>query len=259
MRRRLGPVLLLALVLAACTSDSPESDTGEGARVVGPGDVGVLENGTQVVTEGVLVISDVARLCETIMPAMPPQCDGGFVVLADLQPDTVVDLRSATDSQGITGQWTGYPYAVSGTVDNGTLINVEGFDRVYPAVEGGLRLRLVAAQSPIFPQQLRSGEAIWFAIDAMNLTDQAIPMTFNNGQVAEVTLSRGDEEVYRWSTDRTFTQAINQIDFGGGEIAGATLRDDLFVVDPGTYTMRAWITADGADVVIEAPVEVIAP
>lgn len=250
-------VVLVAVVLASCSGDS--SDNGSGTRVVGPADIADLADGEAVVTEGVLVITDQTRLCETILQSFPPQCAGAFVVLGDLQPDQVVDLRTATDSQGITTSWTAYPYVVSGTVDGGILVDVEGFDRVYPAVGSGMRVRLLPAQSPIFPTQLRSGELIWWAVDVTNLTDQSIPLTFGSGQVADVTLSQGDTVVYRWSDDRIFTQEINEVSFAGGDTAGATLNGD-FSVPPGTYTMRAFITAVGAeDVVVEAPVEVIAP
>ncbi len=253
-------LLLLALIAAACTGSSTDGDAASTNAVAGPADIATMEDGTTVVTEGVLVITDVPRLCETIVGTVPPQCDGAFVVLSDLQVDEVVDLRSAPGPQGVTTQWTNYPFVVSGTVDAGSLVDVTGFDRVYPAAEGGLRLRVLPAQTPVFPQQLRTGEAIWFAIDATNLTDQGIPMTFNSGQVAEVTLSDGDTEVYRWSTGHNFTQIVNEIDFPAGETSGATLRDNLFTVDPGTYTLRAWITAIGAeDLVVEFPVEVIAP
>lgn len=253
-------LVLLVLTAAACTSNGDAESTSETTTVAGPADIATMEDGTTVITEGVLVITDVARLCETIVGTIPPQCDGAFVVLSDLQVDDVVDLRSAPDPQGDTTHWANYPFVVNGTVDGGNLINVEGHDRVYPAADGGLRVRVLPAQSPVFPQQLRSGEAIWFAIDATNLTDQGIPMTFNSGQVAEVTLSDGDTEVYRWSTGRSFTQSVNDVEFPGGETSGATLRDNLFTVDPGTYTLRAWITAVGAeDIVVEVPVEVIAP
>ncbi|GMQ85524.1 MAG: hypothetical protein BMS9Abin07_1091 [Acidimicrobiia bacterium] len=72
-----------------------------------------------------------------------------------------------------------------------------------------------------------------------------------------MTLSDGDTEVYRWSDGKVFTQEVNELDFEAGRTSGATLVG-TFVLDPGTYTLRAWVVAAGAEnVVIEAPVEVI--
>ena len=97
-----------------------------------------------------------------------------------------------------------------------------------------------------------------WVIDATNVTDAAIPITFGSAQVAEVTVSDGSSELYRWSNGKTFTQAMQEVDFAAGRSAGATLADP-FAVAPGTdYTLRAWITGIGAeDVVVTAPVEVI--
>ncbi len=147
--------------------------------------------------------------------------------------------------------------AVTGTVDGGILVNVEVASRVYPAVGDGLRLRLLSSQSPFFPRQLRSGEEIRWAIDITNILDESIELTFTSGQVAEVTLSDGDTEVYQWGDGKIFTQEINEVELEADRTSGATLVD-LFVVDPGTYTLRAWVVATGAEsTVIEAPVEVI--
>ena len=75
-----------------------------------------------------------------------------------------------------------------------------------------------------------------------------------------LTVSDGDDELYRWSNEKAFTQAIHDVDLAPGVTSGATLIDP-FSADPGTnYTLRGWITAIGAsDVVVTAPVEVIAP
>ena len=260
-RRALGPsqaillvVLVIGLVAAACSSDEPDQTT---TQTIEPGDVATLDDGTEVLTQGILVISGDTRLCGAIADSPPPRCEGPSAILGDLSPDDIVALNSASDPEVGELSWTSYELAVSGTVDNGILVNVEIANRVYPAVGDGLRMRLVWSQSPFFPRQLRSGEEIRWAVDITNILDEPIELTFTSGQVAEVTLSDGDTEVYRWADGKLFTQEINEVEFEAGRTSGATLAD-LFVLDPGTYTLRAWVVATGAEnAVIEAPVEVI--
>ena len=247
-------VLVIGLVAAACSSDEPDQTTDQ---IIEPGDVATLDDGTEVLTQGILVISGETHLCGAIVDSPPPRCQGPAAILADLSPDDVIALNSATDPEFGELSWTSYELAVTGTVDNGILMNVEVANRVYPAVGDGLRMRLLSSQSPFFPRQLRSGEEVRWAIDITNILDQSIDLTFTSGQVAEVTLSDGDTEVYRWGDGKVFTQEINEVEFEAGRTSGATLVD-LFVLDPGTYTLRAWVIATGADnTVIEAPVEVI--
>ncbi len=253
-RTSLLVILVIGLVAAACSSNEPDQTTN---RIVQPGDVATLDDGTEVLTQGILVISGDTQICGTIVDSSPPRCEGPHAILGDLRPDDIVALNSASDPKFGELSWTSYELAVTGTVDGGILVNVGVANRIYPADGDGLRLRLLSSQSPFFPRQLLSGEEIRWAIDTTNIFDESIELTFTSGQVAEVTLSDGDTEVYRWSDGKVFTQAINEVELEAGRTSGATLVD-LFVVDPGTYTLRAWVVATGAEnTVIEAPVEVI--
>jgi len=267
MRRRLAAVVIgIALVAAACSGDSSDdsSDVIEEPattnRIASPGDVAVLPEGTEVITQGVIVIADEMRLCDVLNESAPPECGGNSVVLADLPREDIVALQAPTDPAGQGVAWTTYPVPVVGTVQGDVMVNTAIAGRVYIEESDGLRVRLMPAQQPLFPRQLRSGEPIWWAIDVTNVSEEAIPVTFGSGQVAEVTVSDGDDELYRWSNEKAFTQAIHDVDLAPGVTSGATLIDP-FSADPGTnYTLRSWITAIGAsDVVVTAPVEVIAP
>ena len=71
----LVPVVGLAVLIAACgdsgTSGSePEITT---KLIVEPSEVADLDDGTEVITQGVLVIADDTRLCELIAESFPPQ------------------------------------------------------------------------------------------------------------------------------------------------------------------------------------------
>ena len=258
--RGLAVVAAVALAVAACGGTSEEGGGPEITTnlMVDPGEVAGLEDGTEAVTQGILVIDVDTRLCELLAESFPPQCAGDSAVIGGLQADTVVALQSPDDPTAEGVKWTTYPLAVVGTVEGGILVNAQVAGSTYHEEGNGLLVRLYTAQTPFFPQQLRSGEAIWWVIDATNVTDEGIPITFGSGQVAEVTVSEGGSELYRWSNGKSFTQEVREVDFEAGRSAGATLADP-FAVPPGTdYTLRAWITGIGAeDVVVTAPVVVI--
>lgn len=258
-RRALTVIALLALVLAACGGDSDEGTdemfTLPDAPVAVPSDVVDLDDGTEVVTQGILVIDSEARLCEALAESFPPQCAGGSVRLTDLEDNAVVGLQTS-DDQAV--KWTNYPLAVVGTVEGGDLTGAEIAGAVYEEEADGLKVRLYTAQRPFPADPLRSGEAVWWVIDATNVSGNGIPLTFASGQVAEVTISDGDTELYRWSNGKSFAQEVREIDFEAGRTAGATLSDPL-VVNAGTdLTLRAWITGVGADgVIVVTPIDIV--
>lgn len=259
-KRLLGLVAVVVLVVAACgeTDDAGDATNQPTTRVAEPGEVADLEDGTQVVTQGALVISGETRLCELLAESFPPQCGGGSVVLADLDPDDVVALQMAGDSQGIEVRWTDYPLALIGTVEGGVLVNTEPAGRVYEAVGGGLRVRLMPAQTPFFPRPLRSGEPVWWAINVTNMTDESIPVTFGSSKRADVTISDGENELYRWSDGKVFAQQVVEEVLEADAVGPVTLNDMLVAPAGTSYTLRGWIVGTGArDVVVTAPVEVI--
>jgi Intracellular proteinase inhibitor len=254
--------MALLMLVAACNGSEEESNeltVNPLDRFVAPGDVATLADGTPVITQGALVIAGDTRLCDALLgQTFPPQCGGDSAVLGDLQRDAVVALNTPPDAQGVA--WTTYPLPVRGVVQGGVLVDTEIAGNVYMEMSNGLQVRLMAAQASYLPEQIRTGETIWWAIDATNQTDQPIPMTFSSAQVAEVTIHDGDTEIYRWSNGQTFAQGTQELQFDAGRTAGATLNDQV-VLEPGTnLTLRAWITAEGADtVIVTAPIEVVAP
>ncbi len=85
------------------------------------------------------------------------------------------------------------------------------------------------------------GEVVDVTIAAQNAGGDPLPITFPSGQIFEVVVRRprGDE-VWRWSHDKAFTQAVQSRTWKPGETVtyrGAWDQRDLQGrrVDPGTY------------------------
>jgi Intracellular proteinase inhibitor len=257
-RRLIVGFFVVSLLIVGCSGgdeQTNESSTLPAGESVDPSDVGDLEDGTPVITQGVLVIDGEARLCEALAESFPPQCAGGSVALNDLEEGSVVGLETVPDA-GVT--WTNYPLTVSGTVDGGALSEAEVAGIVYEQEANGLKVRLYPAQRPFATDPLRTGEAVWWVIDATNVTSDGIALVFGSAQVAEVTISDGDTELYRWSDGKSFTEQVHELDFEAGRTASATLSDPLIVQPGNDYTLRAWITGVGAeDVVVTTPISIV--
>ncbi|MGI9667689.1 MAG: hypothetical protein ACR2N2_11455, partial [Acidimicrobiia bacterium] len=95
-QRTIVAMVALALVAAACGSDSANSDDELRGSVV------IDESGT--------------HLCGSLLESYPPQCGDVIVRLGDLQPDTVVALQSPSDPSLAAVSWTDYAVGVTGDV-----------------------------------------------------------------------------------------------------------------------------------------------
>lgn len=77
-----------------------------------------------------------------------------------------------------------------------------------------------------------------------NDTGTPFPMYFRDGQIFDVAIrDAAGQEVYRWSSDRGFTQALHT------ELIEAERQWVVFVpvpAQPGDYTLEAWLTATNA-------------
>ena len=88
--------------------------------------------------------------------------------------------------------------------------------------------------------------------DLTNGTDADITLTFTSGQRMELTLNDDSGEVYRWSGDFMFTQAIEEAALPAGATVPYLLTAEPIDLPPGDYTAKAWVTAlEAADVVLE--------
>ncbi|MGI9667264.1 MAG: BsuPI-related putative proteinase inhibitor, partial [Acidimicrobiia bacterium] len=174
-----------------------------------------------------------------------------IVRLGDLQPDTVVALQSPSDPSLAAVSWTDYAVGVTGDVSDGVMTNVTIVDPTETSTSDGLTAR-VSAMAIVVDQP------VVFPIDVRNISDAPVTLTFSTGQRAEVTLSKSNgDEVYRWSSDFSFTQEITEAEIGAGQIFGTTLSGAPVDLAPGSYAAKAWITApEATNVVVEWTAEV---
>jgi hypothetical protein len=60
-------------------------------------------------------------------------------------------------------------------------------------------------------------DSVHFVLQVTNTTDRAIELGFSSGQSFDFAVRRGDREVWRWSGDRMFTQALRSETLAPGE------------------------------------------
>lgn len=219
-------IVTAVLLLAACGGGEPVSDT-------------------ETVGGFIFIDSTGSHVCESMMESYPPQCGGPNVKLLDLDPDAVVALMSPDDPASAPVSWTDYRAGVEGVAEENGLSDVVLTDPVYRSGSGGLVLRtadlgITVGEPPLWPFDLTNG------------TDADITLTFTSGQRMDLTLSDDGGEVYRWSGDMMFTQAIEEATLPAGATFPYMLASEPIDLPPGTYTATAWVTAlEAADVVLE--------
>lgn len=96
------------------------------------------------------------------------------------------------------------------------------------------------------PDPLAVGPVTWTLTVTNDSTDD-LHLTFTSGKRADVTLTKGGETTYQWSRGQLFTQAISELTIEAGKNHAFTLDEPGLDVDPGDYTLTAWVTAKGAE------------
>lgn len=87
--------------------------------------------------------------------------------------------------------------------------------------------------------------SVAFAFTVTNDDEEPATLQFSTGQVANVAVFEDGEEVWRWSADRMFTQALDDETLPPGE----SLHREVTWSDPpsGVYTATATLQATNAD------------
>lgn len=106
----------------------------------------------------------------------------------------------------------------------------------------------VTASLRVEPVRAHPGQKIALRLTVTNRSPQEVKLFFNSGRKYDFTVTRGEEEVWRWSHGRAFTMAITQITLKPGE--SRTFEDsweqkdnDDKRVPEGAYTVTGIVTA----------------
>jgi hypothetical protein len=95
-------------------------------------------------------------------------------------------------------------------------------------------------------------DSVHFVLQVTNTTDRPIELAFGSGQSFDFAVRRGDRELWRWSADRMFTQALRSETLAPGDtkrydagwIPGAGASGEYTVT--GTLTDREYRVAQSA-------------
>jgi hypothetical protein len=68
-----------------------------------------------------------------------------------------------------------------------------------------------SASGPLLPslQVYTSGDDVTFVLQVTNTTDAPLELNFSDGQMYDFVVTSGEREVWRWSEDMMFTQALH--------------------------------------------------
>ena len=244
-----GATTTAAPTTAAPTSTTAAPDTDQPMSISA-----ALEapDGAQVQVVGPLIAAgDDVRLCGAVMESYPPQCGEPSLPLDGLSLDAVIGLsRPDPEFSGVV--WTDFPLVAFGTVQDGILTEAIPIQASASVSDTRTELSLAVSPDPI-PGR---GGVVWL-IDVTNLTDAALVLQFRDGQSADVVLTdESGTEVYRWSADKSFTDALWDQTIDPGTTWSIQLHDELNVA-PGRYLASATLAAEnGPEVALSLGVDV---
>ena len=95
----------------------------------------------------------------------------------------------------------------------------------------------------IEPSRVRTGQSARFTLSLQNNSGRPADLHFSSGQRYDFWVMRGGREVWRWSTDHSFTQALidEQLEGQSGKQYAESWTPD----DPGRYEVRGEVRAKG--------------
>jgi hypothetical protein len=107
-----------------------------------------------------------------------------------------------------------------------------------------------------FDEPLRTGRPVTWALTLENRGRSAVTLRFSNGKEGDVALSQGGREVYRWSANRLFSQALRELSLGAGQGHTFKLEEKSLGAPPGDYDLVAEVASDPSPGALRQPVTV---
>src|SRR5687767_4090377 len=122
-------------------------------------------------------------------------------------------------------------------------------------LQGEPRAATKTQKSPVSGQIYvrRNDSRIQFALRVVNTSKKRVEITFPSGQTYDfVVLDSAGREMWRWSSDRMFTQALRNKLLAAGEALDFEETLNSGPLPPGKYTARATLTSANFPLVEEA-------
>lgn len=107
-----------------------------------------------------------------------------------------------------------------------------------------------------FDGPLRTGHPVTWALELQNRGRAPITLRFPSGKEGDVVLLRGSAEVYRWSANRLFSQALREENLAAGGQRTFRLEERSLGVPAGAYDLVAEVAADPSPGAVRRPVTV---
>lgn len=234
IRSSVAAALLLVVMTASAACGAGET----GGAVLTIDQALGLENGRSARVQGMLIAKEGDyRLASVVLESYPPQAGGSQLPLEGLDLRDLAGLNSTFDQPELEQVvWSDFPLVLEGTIRDGAL-EVKKVPPVAEATAAGLKLRFSPASEP-----LAINTAVWWVFELTNTTGAALDLTFPSGQMGDVALSRDGSEVYRWSIDKSFLQAVQVVTLQSGKSTTFVLSDPL-TLSPGSYQVSATVAA----------------
>lgn len=95
------------------------------------------------------------------------------------------------------------------------------------------------------PDPPEAGKPVTWSLRVRNDGGEAVTLTFPSGKRGDVVLEgEKDEEVYRWSEGRFFTEAVGRERLGPNQEVVYRLEEPSLSVEPGDYDLVATLAAE---------------
>ena len=107
-----------------------------------------------------------------------------------------------------------------------------------------------------FDEPLRTGHRVTWSLNVANRGKEAVTLRFPSGKDGDVVLHQGGREVYRWSANRLFSQALREVPLAAGARHTFRLEERALGAPAGDYELVAVLAADPSPGEVRRPVTV---
>jgi len=107
-----------------------------------------------------------------------------------------------------------------------------------------------------FDEPVRTGHPVTWVLNVENRSKDAVTLRFSSGKDGDVALQQGGREVYRWSANRVFSQALRQVQLAAGARHAFRLEDKALGAPAGDYELVAVMASDPSPGELRRPVTV---